>query len=126
MFWRDIACLTTTKPMAAHELLLACVNGCGGGGETDVLGSMAKLLRVGAGNHDLQYCVLASFFHAVQANQNQSEPASLLHPSVLGPLSNAVQKAAEFTASRFDMQLRVRVVGPRCRSRCLNAWSTIW
>jgi len=124
-FWRDIACLVTTKPSAANEFLIVCVKGCGGDGGAGILGSMAKLLRAGTGDYDLQYCVLASLFHAMQTNQYQRENLSLLHPDVLGPLADLVRRAAEFTASHYDTHLRVYALGLVSWFACKQAVASV-
>jgi len=36
MFWRHIACLTSTNSIAAHELLAMCVEGCRNDDDTNV------------------------------------------------------------------------------------------
>ena len=36
MFWRQIACLTRTNSVAAHELLVMCVEGCRNDDDTNV------------------------------------------------------------------------------------------
>jgi len=63
------------------------------------------------GTFDLQYCVLASFFHAVQVNQRLRAPLPLLHPTVLGPLGDVVHQATKFTAEHHDTHLRVYALG---------------
>jgi len=69
MFWRHIACLTSTNSIAAHELLAMCVEGCRNDDDTNILRCIKKELGMGmCGTFDLQYCVLASFFHAVQVS----------------------------------------------------------
>lgn len=114
MFWRQIACLTRTDVVAAHELLVMCVEGCRNSDDTNMLGCIKKELSAEmCGMFDLQYCVLAAFFHAVQANQRLRVPLPLplLHPTVLGPLSDVVSQAAKFTADHHDNHLRVHALG---------------
>ena len=46
MFWRQIACLTRTNSVAAHELLVMCVEGCRNDDDTNV-SNRAKAGRAG-------------------------------------------------------------------------------
>jgi len=91
-----------------------CVEGCCADDDTNILLCMKKELSVDmCGKFDLQYCVLVSLFHAVQANQRLrvALPLPLLHPTVLGPLSDVVSQATKFTAEHHANHLRVYALG---------------
>ena len=63
---------------------------------------MATLLHKGDyTDSDLQYCVLAALFNAVQAAQRNR--LSLLRPTVLCPMARVMRAATKFTDPRYGM-----------------------
>jgi len=103
-----------------------CVEGCRNDDDTNVLRCIKKELDADmCGMLDLQYCVLASFFHAVQANQRLRVPLPLLLPAVLGPLSDVVSQATKFTAEHHDTHLRVYAVGLVSWLACQQAVASV-
>jgi len=121
--WQDVAAMTT-DPHVALNFLNICVESCDGKHENKTLASMVTLLQKGDhANNDLQYCVLASLFNAVQAAKHTN--VSLLHPDVLGPMAAVVAAGAKFADPLYGGHLRAHAIGVAAWFSCQLATASI-
>lgn len=126
-FWQDIASVTSTDPSAAREFMSLCVKSCDDKSDIKILDSIVALLERDDSDfndeNDLQYCVLASFFNATQAEQQDA--VSVLNPEVMGPIAAVVQAATKFTDEKYGRHLRVHAVGVIAWFTCQQATASI-